>query len=124
NLIHAEPFRRENEQRFPVATAKHACETAAISVDCLQHFATFADTDTALVRNVCVPDSALSIEADTVGNAVTEVGPSLSVRQAAIGSDIECSKPLAVRLGDDQCRVVGSHRHSVWKRDAVGDLSN
>src|SRR5215813_9904636 len=79
NLIHAEPFRRENEQRFPVATAKHACETAAISVDCLQHFATFADTDTALVRNVCVPDSALSIEADTVGNAVTEVGPNLSV---------------------------------------------
>src|SRR5262245_13567672 len=70
NFIHATPLRCYYEQRFLVGAAEHAREAAAINIDCLQHLATFADTNAPLVRNVCIPDSVLSVEADTVGSTV------------------------------------------------------
>jgi len=123
NFIHATPFRRENEQRFPVGTAKHARETAAISIDRLQRLATFADADATFVRNVGVPDRAIGVEADAVGNARAEIGPDSSVRQTAIQSDVECGDPFAMGLSNDQRSIVGSYGHAIWKGDVVGYLS-
>src|SRR4029453_12683341 len=113
DFIHATPFRCYNEQRFLVSAAEHAGKAATISIDCLQHLATFADPHAALVRNVRVPDRAVGIEADAVGSTVAEIGPNMSVGQAAVRSDVECGKPLAVRLSNNQRSIIGSHRHAI-----------
>ena len=51
-----------------------------------------------------------------------ERGPHSPVRQAAVGGDGEGRQPVAVRLGEDQGRVVGRDGHAVGKGDAVRDL--
>src|SRR4029450_12605017 len=120
DFIHATPFRCYNEQRFLVSAAEHAGKAATISIDCLQHLATFADAPAALVRNVRVPDRSVGIEADTVGSAFVEVGPDASVRQGAVRSDVECGKPFAGGLGNNQRSIIGSHRHAIREGEAIG----
>jgi hypothetical protein len=49
----------------------------------------FADAHAALVGDVAVPDGLISVEADAVGKTVAPVGPDASIRQAAVGGDVE-----------------------------------
>src|SRR5206468_3566789 len=88
----------------------------------LQHLTTFAHAHATLVRDVPVPDGVCGVEADTVGETAVEVGPYPPVRQAAVGRDVEGREPLAVRLRQDQRRVVGRHYHAVGECDALGYL--
>src|SRR5262245_15335772 len=79
NLIHAPPLGRDHEQGFVVCASKHAREASAVKIDRLDHLSAFADADAALVGNVCVPDTTVGIQADTIGNAIAEVGPNSSI---------------------------------------------
>ena len=51
------------------------------------------------VGDIRVPDGALGIEADTIGDAVAKVGPHPAVGQAAVGVNVERGEPLGVGLG-------------------------
>jgi hypothetical protein len=61
------PLVRHQEQRSLVRTPQHASEAAAVEVDRLQHLATLANADAALVGDVPVPDGVFGVEADAVG---------------------------------------------------------
>src|SRR5215472_14131289 len=89
NLIHAAPLRRYHEQRFFVCTSQHTREATAVEVDCLLDLAALADADTALVGNVRVPNAAIGVQADAIGNAAAKIGPDSSIRQTAVGSNVE-----------------------------------
>src|SRR5262249_26850652 len=103
---------------------EHAGETASVKVDCLQHLTTLADAHAALIRNVCVPDGVVGVQANPVGNAAPQVSPYPPIGQAAVGNDLEGGELLAVGLGDDQRCVVGRHGHPIRKSEAIGYLSN
>src|SRR5580704_9680783 len=64
HVLEAAPNGRHHEQRCFVRASEHTGETAAVEVDCLQHFAAFADTDAALIRHVAVPDGSFGVDAD------------------------------------------------------------
>src|SRR5215212_10519280 len=70
----ATPFRRHHAQRSPVRAPERAGEAAAVKLDRLEHLAAFANTHATLVGDVAVPDGVLGVEADSVGDAVLEVG--------------------------------------------------
>ena len=70
-----EPCGGDDEERLPVGSAKHACETTAINIDHLAHFATFAYPHASSVRDIRVPNGVLSIDADAVGNTIAEISP-------------------------------------------------
>src|SRR5260370_25392220 len=97
---------RHQKQRSPVGASEHASEAASIEIDSLQALAALANAYATLVGDVGVPDGVLCIEADTIGNAVAEVGPHSPVRKATVGLDVEGRELSAVRLGHDQ--VAGS----------------
>jgi len=78
---------RDHEQRSQARAAKRAGEAAAVEVDRLQHLTTLANAHAAPVGNVRVPDGAVGVEADAVGDAVAEVGPHPPVGQAAVSGD-------------------------------------
>jgi catechol 2,3-dioxygenase-like lactoylglutathione lyase family enzyme len=59
HLLWALRLGRHHEERPPVGAAEGAREAAAIELDRLQHLASFADADAALVRDVAVPDRTL-----------------------------------------------------------------
>src|SRR5262249_17120865 len=124
DVIHATPLGRYQEQRSVVYAPEHASETPAVKVDCLQRLTAFADAHASLVGNISVPDGIVGVEADTVGDAVAELGPPAPVRQAAVSTDVKGGKPLTVGLGDDQSCVVGRHGHAIRKGDAIGYLSS
>ena len=88
----------------------------------LQDLAALANAHATLVGDVGVPDGVLCIEADTVGNAVAEIGPHSPVRKATVGLDVEGRELSAVQFGHDQGRIVGRHCHTVGKGNAVRHL--
>src|SRR2546422_10350128 len=90
------PFVCCQEQRSPVRPPEHAGEAAPVEVDRPQHLATLANTHALLVGDVPVPDGVLSIQAYAVGDAAVEVGPQPTVRQAAVGCDVERREPGGV----------------------------
>src|SRR5918995_6301044 len=51
-----------------------AGEAPAVKLDRLQHLSPLANAHATLVGDVSVPDGALGVEADAVGDAVSEVG--------------------------------------------------
>ena len=59
----------------PVRAPEHAGEAAAVKLDRLQHLTAFADAHAALVGDVPVPDGALGVEADAVGDAAVRGRP-------------------------------------------------
>src|SRR5712692_2777108 len=118
------PLGRHHEQSLSIRAPKRARETAAIKLNCLQHLTALANAYATLVRDVPVPDGILGVEADPVGDAVAEVGPHPAFRQVAVRCDMEGREPFAIRLGNDQRRVVGRHDHTVREGDAIGHLSN
>src|SRR5215218_9088604 len=115
---------RNHEKCPAVLAAEHAGEAAAVELDRLQHLTAFANAHTPFVRDVPVPDCAFCIEADAVGDAVTEVGPYPPVRQSAVGSDVECREPVAVGLREDQRRVVGRNYDAIRERNPIRHLSS
>src|SRR5262249_35004731 len=118
------PLAPYQEQRPVVQAPKHASEASAIKIDSLQHLTAFANAHTTLVRHVCVPDRVVRIEADAVGNAVAQASPHPPVRQVSFSTNIESGELSAVRFSDNQRSVVRRHGHTIWKSDAVGNLSN
>src|SRR5439155_7429037 len=44
-------------------------------------------------------------------------------RQTAVSRDVEGREPVCVRLGEDQCGVVGRYDHAVRERDAIRHLA-
>ncbi len=107
----------------PERPSECAREAAAVEFDRLQHLASLADAHAAFVGDVPVPDGALGVEADAVGDPLAEVRPDPAVGEAAVVCDVERGEPLCVGLGDDQRRVVGRHEHAVGEGDAVGHLA-
>src|SRR6266849_5790666 len=96
------PLGRHQMQRSSVGASEHAGEAASIEIDRLQDLAALANAHATLVGDVGVPDGVLCIEADTIGNAVTEVGPHSSVRKATVGLDVEGRELSAVRLRSEE----------------------
>src|SRR5262249_28544043 len=101
NLTHAPPLGRDHEQGFVACASEHARETTAVKIDGLLHLSAFADADAALVWNVCVPDTTVGIQADTVRNAIAEIGPNSSVHQTAVRPNVESGESFAVRFSND-----------------------
>src|SRR5215510_15227251 len=85
----AAPLPRHHEQRSSVYSAEHASKATAVKLDRLQNLTAFAYPHATLVGDVAVPDGAFGVEAYAVGNAVTEIGPHPSIRQAAISRNVE-----------------------------------
>ena len=83
-LLHATPFGRYHEQRFPICAPEHASEPTAVKRDRLQHLTTFANAHAMFVGDVRVPDGLFAIEANTVGKVAVKVGPQPPVREAAV----------------------------------------
>src|ERR671916_878664 len=54
------------------------------------------------VWGIPVPDGALHVEADAVGDAIVEVGPHSPVGETAVGRDVERREPVA----EHRCVVV------------------
>jgi hypothetical protein len=79
----------------------------------------FANAHATLVRDVAVPDGAFRVEADAAWDAAVDVGPHPPVGQAAIGCDVKRREPVALGLGEDQCRVVGRHDDAIGECDAI-----
>ena len=69
------PLCRHQKQRPPVGASEHAGEAASIEIDRLQDLAALTNAHATLVGDVGIPDGVLCIEADTIGNAVPEIGP-------------------------------------------------
>src|SRR5205807_9770040 len=62
-----------------------------------------------------IPDGALSIETDAIGDAVAQIGPYSAVRQIAIDGNVEGCELLAMGLSNNQRRIVGRYNHAVRK---------
>ena len=92
------------------------------SGDRLQHLAALPDPYAPLVGHVRVPDGLFRIEANAVGNTVTQVGPHAAVGKAAVCGDVEGRQFPAMGLGHDERGVVRRHRHTVRKGAAIGNL--
>ena len=75
HVLEAAPFGGQHEQRALVRAAEHAREAAAVQVDGLQHLTALADPCAALAGHIGVPDGAVGVEADTVGEAAGKAGP-------------------------------------------------
>src|SRR5215831_11782506 len=73
------PFPRYDEQRCAIWPSEHASEAAQIRFDCLEYLAAFADAHAALIRYIGVPDGILGIDANAVGDAISQVCPCPSV---------------------------------------------
>src|SRR5215470_9231713 len=71
----AVPHCRRHEQRAAAWPSERARGAPAVKLDRLQHLAAFANAYAPLVRHVAVPDGVLGVEANTVGHAVTKLGP-------------------------------------------------
>src|SRR5215218_1692252 len=91
------PLGRDHEQSSSVCPSECAGEAAAVELDRLQHLAAFADADAALVGDVAVPHCAVGVEADAVGDALSELGPDPAVREAAVGGDVEGGESPGIR---------------------------
>src|SRR5712692_11574156 len=98
----ATPLGCHHEQSCHVSTSERASEAAAVQVDGLQHFTTFANPYAALVRDIPVPAGVFGVQANAVRDASGKVGPHSTVRQAAVSRDVEGCESLAVGLGHDQ----------------------
>src|SRR5690606_33380906 len=122
-VLHAAPLGREDEQRPAVRAAERAGEGTPVQLDRLQDVPALGNAYAPLVWHVGVPDGALGVDADAVRIATGEIGPRPPVAQVAVVGDVEGGEPAAERLGDDQRRVVGRHRHAVREGEAVGDLT-
>jgi hypothetical protein len=90
-----------------------AGEAPAVKLDRLQHLSPLANAHATLVGDVSVPDGALGVEADAVGDAVSEVGPHPPVRQTAVVCDVERREALPVGVRDDEGRAVAGDEHAV-----------
>src|SRR5262249_24076186 len=104
--------------------SERASDAAAIKFDPLQHLPSFANAHATFVGDIGVPDGALGIEADAVGDAVAKVGPHSPPGQVAVHGDVESREPFRVGLGDDQHRVVWRYEHAVREREAVRHLAS
>src|ERR1700742_3350735 len=93
-------------------------------MDRLQHLSAFADTHTAFVRDIRVPDRVFSVEANTVWNTIDEIGPYAPVRQTAVRFDIKCRELFAIGFGHDQRRIVWRYSHAIRKGDTVSHLAS
>jgi len=116
------PVGGQHEQRRAGFAAEHAREARPVGFDPLPDLATLVDTNAAgpAVSPTRPPHRALGIDAD----AVTEhVGPDSPIEQAAVCRDVEGGERAGERLGDDQRRVVGGHRHPIGEGDLIGDLT-
>src|SRR5215203_2233398 len=122
--LHATPLLRHHEQRLPVWTPEHASEAAAVKSDRLQHLTAFTNAHATLVGDVPVPNGAFRVEANTVWDAITEVGPHPPVGRAAVGCDVERREPVGVGLSHYQRRVVGCHDDAIGKCDDFRYLPN
>ena len=119
DFLHATPLGRNYEKRFPVCTPEHACEAAPINDDRLQHLAALANTHTALVGNIGVPDSVVGVDTDAVGNPLLRSAhtrrcerlPSLAISKAvsflpwdSAMINVELSGVTAMPLGKAKLR--------------------
>src|SRR5215831_17575876 len=102
DLFHPTPFGCDHEQRLAIGAAEHARETAAVQLSGLEHLAAFPHSYALLVGNIRIPDRPFGICANAVWHALLEVSPDPPVGEVAVSGDIECRKPLAVRLRHDQ----------------------
>src|SRR5262249_57754450 len=75
-----------------------------------------------LARNVGIPARVVGVNADAIGAPIAEVAPPPPIRQVPVCGDVESGKPFAVRLGNDQGRIIRSHGHAIWKGDAISHL--
>src|SRR5215213_9019791 len=75
HVLWTSPLGGHHEQRAAVRAAERAGEAPAVELDRLEHLAALANAHTALVGDVSVPDRVLRVEADAVGETVSEVGP-------------------------------------------------
>ena len=115
------PFLAHHEQGSPVSAAECACEATAVELDRLQDFAVLGDAHAAPIGHVRVPDGALRVHADPVGNAVPEFRPHPAVGQAPVVLDVECGQSPRVGLSDDQRRAIRRQMHAVREGEPVGD---
>src|SRR5215831_6113173 len=89
NVLHAAPLGRYQEQSVFARPSEGTGETAAVTVDCLQHVTAFADAHAALVGYVAVPDSVVGVDADSIRDDTAQVGPHPPVRQATVSRDVK-----------------------------------
>jgi hypothetical protein len=73
------PLGGHHEQRSPVRSAQHASETAAIKIDRPQYFTALANAHAMFVADVCVPNSILRIQTNSVWVIAWNLGPNPSV---------------------------------------------
>ena len=105
------PFRCQHEKGATIRPAQHRGEDRPVVFDALQHVAAFFDAYARALGGVgaagvgtrvgCLgPDGAVGIETDPVGSHV--LGPGTTIREAAVGADVESRQPSGERLGDDE----------------------
>ena len=127
------PLSRQHEKESTIRSAQHGGEDRPVVFDPLQHSAAFFDAYASTFGRVgaaCVragvgglgPDRALGVEADPVGSHV--VGPHPTVREAAVGVDVERGQPSGEGLRNDECGVVRRDHHPVRKVDLGGDATS
>ncbi|GHO49574.1 hypothetical protein KSX_77370 [Ktedonospora formicarum] len=75
HVLKPAPLSSQHEQSMLVFSSKHTCEAATIKLDRLQNLTTFSHPYTTLIRDITIPDSALCVEADTIGCRIIERGP-------------------------------------------------
>src|SRR5262249_58612950 len=99
HVLRAMPFSGHHEQRLPVVAPEHASEAAPVELDPLQHLTTLAHAHTSgfAFLHGRAPYGARRVEADSVA-ALAEFGPHASVRQAAVGGDVERREPAGEGL--------------------------
>jgi hypothetical protein len=91
-LGHALPFGGRDEQRRSVGAAEHAGEPAAVQFNALEDRSSFSDADAPPVGHIGVPDSIFRVDADTIRDALAEVGPPASVGQSTVLVDSKATK--------------------------------
>src|SRR5438105_9798799 len=102
-------------------------------LDPLQHRATFFDAYAGTRRRLGAvrvstsvgslsPDRAVEVQTDPVGSHV--VGPHPTIRQSAVGADVERRQASGEGLGNDQGGIVGGDNHPVGKVDVAGHAAS
>ncbi len=108
-------LRGQHEQRAAVVAAEHARIARLAGVDHLEHLAALRDQRALRRDRVRDPDIAVRIERDAVGHARRQIGPEATIRQRAVGADVERGQPTAERFADDQRLAVRRDHRCRWE---------
>src|SRR5580704_19689013 len=90
--------RCRDEQRPPVGAAEHASERIGLDLDSLDNLGALPHPNHFGGRRTGHPNRIIRVEANSVGQTITKLGPHAPIRERSVGADIERRQAARKRL--------------------------